>query len=101
MASERIFMPKLGMHMTEGAVSEWLVADGEQCTEGAPVVEIETDKVTQEVEAPASGQVRIIVPAGTTVDVGAVLGEITSTPATGDDERSEHGWTGEAGGTPA
>jgi pyruvate/2-oxoglutarate dehydrogenase complex dihydrolipoamide acyltransferase (E2) component len=74
---ESIFMPKLGMHMTEGTVSEWLVADGAHCDEGAIVVEIDTDKVTHEVEAPAAGYVRIAVPVGTTVDVGTVLGEIT------------------------
>lgn len=79
---ERIFMPKLGMHMTEGTVSEWLVADGAHCDQGAAVVEIDTDKVTHEVEAPASGHVRIVVSAGATVEVGTVLGEITAAPAT-------------------
>jgi pyruvate/2-oxoglutarate dehydrogenase complex dihydrolipoamide acyltransferase (E2) component len=77
-SSEPIYMPKLGMHMTEGAVAEWLVADGDYCAEGAALVEIETDKTTHEVEAPTAGRLRIVVPAGSTVDVGTVLGEITA-----------------------
>ena len=89
MDTERIFMPKLGMHMTEGTVSEWLVADGAYCDQGAVVVEIDTDKVTHEVEAPAAGYVRIVVPVGTTVDVGTVLGEITAAPATENKENKE------------
>jgi pyruvate/2-oxoglutarate dehydrogenase complex dihydrolipoamide acyltransferase (E2) component len=78
MGSEPVYMPKLGMHMTEGAVAAWLVADGDYCAEGAALVEIETDKTTHEVEAPAAGCLRIAVPAGSTVDVGTVLGEITT-----------------------
>jgi pyruvate/2-oxoglutarate dehydrogenase complex dihydrolipoamide acyltransferase (E2) component len=90
MDTERIFMPKLGMHMTEGTVSEWLVADGAACDQDAVVVEIDTDKVTHEVEAPAAGYVRIVVPAGTTVEVGTVLGEITAAPAVENNENKEN-----------
>jgi pyruvate dehydrogenase E2 component (dihydrolipoyllysine-residue acetyltransferase) len=82
MDAEHIFMPKLGMHMTEGTVSEWLVPDGAYCDQGAGVVEIDTDKITHEVEAPSAGYVRIAVPAGATVEVGTVLGQITAAPAT-------------------
>jgi pyruvate/2-oxoglutarate dehydrogenase complex dihydrolipoamide acyltransferase (E2) component len=78
MSGEPIYMPKLGLHMTEGAIAEWLVADGDYCAEGAALVEIETDKTTHEVEAPTAGRLRIVVPAGSTVDVGTVLGEITA-----------------------
>jgi pyruvate/2-oxoglutarate dehydrogenase complex dihydrolipoamide acyltransferase (E2) component len=81
MSAERIYMPKLGMHMTEGTVAEWLVADGDYCEQGAVLVEIETEKVTHEVEAPAAGYVHIAVQEGETVDVGSVLAEITAEPA--------------------
>jgi hypothetical protein len=56
MSSEPIYMPKLGLHMTEGAIAEWLVADGYYCAEGAALVEIETDKTTHEVGAPTAGR---------------------------------------------
>ena len=81
MSAEHIYMPKLGMHMTEGTVTEWLLADGDYCEQGAVVVEIETEKVAHEVEAPMAGYVRIAVPEGETVDVGTVLAEITAEPA--------------------
>ena len=48
-------MPKLGMNMVEGHIVGWLVKEGDQIKEGDPILEIETDKATNEVEAPATG----------------------------------------------
>jgi len=48
-------MPKLGLNMVEGRIISWLVNEGSQVTAGQPLVEIETDKATNEVEAPVSG----------------------------------------------
>jgi pyruvate dehydrogenase E2 component (dihydrolipoamide acetyltransferase) len=48
-------MPKLGMNMVEGTIVEWLAQEGEKIEVGQVVVAIETDKATQEVEAPAGG----------------------------------------------
>ena len=48
-------MPKLGMNMTEGHITNWLVKEGAVIKEGDPILEIETDKATNEVESPASG----------------------------------------------
>lgn len=48
-------MPKLGLNMTEGVIVSWLINEGDLVKEGEPILEIETDKATQEVEAPASG----------------------------------------------
>ena len=48
-------MPKLGMNMTEGHITNWLVTEGATIKEGDPILEIETDKATNEVESPASG----------------------------------------------
>lgn len=54
MATE-VIMPKLGMTMQEGTIVRWLREEGEQVGKGEPILEIETDKVVMEVEAPASG----------------------------------------------
>ena len=75
MATEIIF-PKIGFSMTEGILSEWLVEDGATVTEGQPLYSVETDKSTNEVEAPASGVVRIAGQPGDTFDVGAIIGSI-------------------------
>lgn len=50
-----VFMPKAGMDMQEGTIIQWLKEVGEQVEEGEGLLEIETDKVSMEVEAPATG----------------------------------------------
>ena len=75
MATE-ILLPKLGFSMTEGQVSEWMFGDGEDVKEGECLFLLEADKSTNEVEAPASGKLRIKVEEGVTVQVGEVLGYI-------------------------
>lgn len=74
--STEILLPKLGFSMNEGLLSEWLVADGGAVTAGEPLFALESDKSTQEVEAPASGTLKIIKEIGETYPVGTVLGEI-------------------------
>jgi pyruvate/2-oxoglutarate dehydrogenase complex dihydrolipoamide acyltransferase (E2) component len=71
-----ILLPKLGFSMTEAQIAEWLVEDGGQVTEGDPLYLLEADKSTNEVEAPASGTLRIIAEPGETYEVGTVLGTI-------------------------
>lgn len=72
-----ILLPKLGFSMEEGVLSEWLVADGAAVTEGQPLYTLESDKSAQEVEAPTSGTLHIIVDGtGESYPVGTVLGEI-------------------------
>ena len=75
MATE-ILLPKIGFSMTEGQISEWLAKDGEQVTEGQPLFLLEADKSANEVEAPASGTLRITAQPGETYEVGTVLGSI-------------------------
>ena len=75
MATE-ILLPKLGFSMSEGELVEWLVADGGAVTEGEPLFSLESDKSTNEVEAPASGTLRIMKPVGESYEVGTVLGLI-------------------------
>lgn len=72
----QILLPKLGFSMNEGQLTEWMVEDGGQVTAGEPLFALESDKSTQEVEAPASGTLRIIAQVGETYPVGTVLGEI-------------------------
>lgn len=65
-----VVMPKLGLTMTEGTVSSWLKKEGDEVKEGEPLFEVETDKLTNTIEATASGVLRkIIVAAGATVPV--------------------------------
>jgi pyruvate dehydrogenase E2 component (dihydrolipoamide acetyltransferase) len=67
-------LPDLGEGLTEGEVARWLVAEGDEVAEDAPLVEIQTDKTTVEVPSPAAGTVsRILVREGETVPVGTVL----------------------------
>ena len=75
MATE-ILLPKLGFSMNEGQVAEWLAKDGDQVSEGQPLYLLEADKSTNEVEAPASGTLRIASIVGETYEVGTVLGTI-------------------------
>lgn len=69
-------MPKLGQAMTEGTVVQWHKKDGEQVTQGEILVTIETDKATYDIEAQASGVLRIHVGEGQEVRIGTVLAEI-------------------------
>jgi 2-oxoglutarate dehydrogenase E2 component (dihydrolipoamide succinyltransferase) len=76
MATE-IRVPILGESVAEATVGQWFKQTGDSVTADEPLVELETDKVTVEVPAPASGILgEIKVKAGDTVAVGAVLGAI-------------------------
>ena len=72
-----IRVPVLGESITEATIGKWFKAVGEAITEGEPIVELETDKVTLEVPAPAGGAlVEISAAEGDTIDVGGLLGTI-------------------------
>ena len=65
-----VVMPKLGLTMTEGTVSKWLKKVGDEVKEGEPLFDVETDKLTNTIEASASGVLRhIFIEDGTTVPV--------------------------------
>lgn len=72
----QVLLPRLGVGMTEGTISEWVVADGTTVTQGQPIYVVETDKVESEVEATASGVLRIVAAPGTTLAVGELVAEI-------------------------
>ena len=73
-----VMMPKWGMSMQEGLLSEWLVAVGDTVTEGQPLATVETEKVDAEIEAPEAGVVaELLVEAGTEVEVGTVIARLS------------------------
>ncbi|MSO85527.1 MAG: 2-oxoglutarate dehydrogenase complex dihydrolipoyllysine-residue succinyltransferase [Rhodospirillales bacterium] len=72
-----IKVPTLGESVTQATVSKWFKKVGEAVAQDEPLVEIETDKVTVEVNAPAAGALAsIAAPEGSDVQVGALLGVI-------------------------
>lgn len=67
-------MPKLGMTMEEGTVERWLYHEGDVVEKGEPLLEVMTDKVSIEVEAPFTGRlVHILAQDGDTLPIGATL----------------------------
>ena len=69
-----VIMPMLGMAQETGKVLRWLKQDGESVRKGEPLLEVETDKVTVEIEAPADGTLAgVRVAEGTEVPVGEVI----------------------------
>ena len=90
-----LVMPKWGLTMQEGLISRWLKQEGDEVAQGEPVLEVETEKMTNLVEAPAAGVLaRILYPAGTTVAVtrpigliaqpGEALPEVSASPSAGE-----------------
>ena len=77
--SEKIVVPTLGESVTEATVSKWLKSEGEKVSSDEPLVELETDKVNVEVPSPLSGVLeKINVSEGETVEVGSLLGSVSS-----------------------
>tara|TARA_B100000767_G_scaffold275235_1_gene311168 strand:- start:239 stop:1522 length:1284 start_codon:yes stop_codon:yes gene_type:complete len=77
--AEKITVPTLGESVTEATVSKWLKSQGENVIADEPIVELETDKVNVEVPAPSNGVLdSITVKEGETVNVGALLGTVSS-----------------------
>src|SRR5438045_5253807 len=71
-------MPKWGLSMKTGLIVEWLKKAGEPVQEGEPIVEIESEKATNEVEAPVTGIMRTIeIQEGDSAPVGAAIAVIT------------------------
>jgi len=70
-------LPDLGEGLVEGEVSRWLVAEGDTVVQGAPLVEIQTDKATVEIPSPVAGTVlMLLVQEGELASVGATLAVI-------------------------
>jgi pyruvate/2-oxoglutarate dehydrogenase complex dihydrolipoamide acyltransferase (E2) component len=72
-----VVLPKWGMGLEEGTVTQWLKAEGDAVSQGEPIVEIETAKATQAVEAPVSGRLsKILLQVGQTAAVNTEIGLI-------------------------
>jgi pyruvate dehydrogenase E2 component (dihydrolipoamide acetyltransferase) len=95
--SSQVTLPRLGQGMESGVIVKWLKSEGDQVQKGDPLYELDTEKVTQEVEADSSGVLlKILANEGDEIEVGkaiAVIGEA------GEDISAESGDTvdGEAG----
>ncbi|HYJ13699.1 MAG TPA: dihydrolipoamide acetyltransferase family protein [Thermomicrobiales bacterium] len=72
-----VIMPKMGDAMEEGTLLKWLKAAGDEVAEGDPIAEIETDKVTLEIEAQESGFItNLLLEEGLAAPIGTVIATI-------------------------
>ncbi len=72
-----VFLPKIGMAMQEGLITKWLKQQGEAVAKGEPLLEVETEKVLETIEAPESGVLaEVLYGEGQDVEVGAVIARI-------------------------
>src|SRR5574342_1022681 len=86
-------MPALGMAQETGTLIQWLKAAGDQVTKGEPLMEIETDKATVEIEAPANGILAsVTAQAGDVIPVGQRIALILAPGET--EPRAERGTSG-------
>jgi 2-oxoglutarate dehydrogenase E2 component (dihydrolipoamide succinyltransferase) len=84
-----IKIPSVGESITEGTIARWLKPNGAAVRADEPVLEVETDKATTEIAAPASGILSITVPEGQKVAIGAVVGRIAEGGADGKSRAAE------------
>lgn len=81
-----IVMPKWGLEMREGTIAGWLVDEGTRIVVGQPILDVETDKISNAVEAPDPGLLRrCVAREGETLPVKALLG-VLAEPAVSDAE---------------
>lgn len=77
MAKIEVLLPQWGMGMSEGTITTWLKAVGDQVSEDEALAEVEAEKVEETLESPATGTLaEIVVPAGETVEVRTVVAYI-------------------------
>jgi pyruvate/2-oxoglutarate dehydrogenase complex dihydrolipoamide acyltransferase (E2) component len=73
----RVVMPQAGQDLEVGVVTEWLKQVGDPVEKGEPLVAVETEKISLELEAPVSGTLlRILVPDGTETAILSTIGII-------------------------
>ncbi|HWS79389.1 MAG TPA: biotin/lipoyl-containing protein, partial [Rubrobacter sp.] len=104
-----VIMPKMGDAMEEGTLLKWLKSEGEEVSEGDPIAEIETDKVTMELEAEDAGTLaQLIANEGQDVPVGEAIAfiqgegeEVPERSEGGGEEEAEEGGEEDGGGAQA
>lgn len=81
-----VVLPKWGLEMTEGTVSSWLKQPGDAVTRDEPLLEVESEKIMNSLDAPTDGVLRrILLEAGNIAAVGALIGVIADASASEDD----------------
>jgi pyruvate dehydrogenase E2 component (dihydrolipoamide acetyltransferase) len=99
--ANQVTLPRLGQGMESGTIVRWLKAEGDKVEKGEPLYELDTEKVTQEVESDASGVVlKILAGEGEEIEVGkpvAVIGEEGEEISSESDDSSEEGNSAEDG----
>jgi pyruvate/2-oxoglutarate dehydrogenase complex dihydrolipoamide acyltransferase (E2) component len=76
----RVVMPQAGQDLETGTITSWLKAEGDTVAKGEPIVSIETEKISVDVEAPAAGTLlRILAPDGAEVPILSTIA-IIGTP---------------------
>ena len=74
-----VTMPKWGVEMKAGLIATWLVAEGQPVRVGDPLADVETDKIVNALEAPATGVLaRILAPSGNSYAVGQLIAMVTT-----------------------
>lgn len=74
---EDVLIPSVGESITSGILTTWIKKEGEQVEEGEDLFELETDKATVAVPAPADGVLHIVIGEGQEVEIGQVVGDLT------------------------
>ncbi len=72
----KVIMPQIGMTMVAGIIDNWKVKDGDTVSKGDVIVEITTEKLSNDIEAPASGKIRLLAEEGDTIECGEPIAEI-------------------------
>jgi pyruvate dehydrogenase E2 component (dihydrolipoamide acetyltransferase) len=72
----KVVMPQIGMTMQEGTIVEWLAEDGAQVQKGEEMLEITTEKLSNTIEATATGTLKIIAQEGAIIPCGEAIAEI-------------------------
>lgn len=72
----QIIAPNLGQSGMDVTIETWFKADGEHVEKGEVLYELSNEKLTQEIEAPASGTLKIVVQEGDSVAPGGLVGEL-------------------------
>jgi pyruvate/2-oxoglutarate dehydrogenase complex dihydrolipoamide acyltransferase (E2) component len=72
----QVLMPQIGMTMVEGTIESWLKKEGDTVQKGEPILEFSTEKMTNILEAPQAGVLKILAQEGEIITCGEPVAEI-------------------------